>query len=238
MIFLQFWIESAMGDYLFKILQVVFSLFWRCRIVDRENIPGQGSAVFVSNHLGSFAPVAVLSAFPVRLYPWVEHQTTDWKLCPEYLRRDFVETELRLKPPFSVMVAWVVSKPCVALMKVIRAIPVYGKTMRLATTWKHSLRHLGRNEWLVIFPENDQKPFNDVMNELDDGFIGLGPLYYKKTGKILRFIPVAIHKTVRAIKIGTAVSYDPGNIFSIERDRIKSALQNRIVEMYQTLQSS
>jgi 1-acyl-sn-glycerol-3-phosphate acyltransferase len=71
-----------MGDHFYELLQPVFSLFWHCYVLDKKNIPLQGPAVFVSNHLGSYAPIAVLSAFPVRLYPWVEYEVTDSKLCP------------------------------------------------------------------------------------------------------------------------------------------------------------
>jgi hypothetical protein len=160
----------------------------------------------------------------------------DWKLCPDYLLRDFIEPELHLRPPLSRWAAWAVSKACVALMKIIQAIPVYGKTMKLAATWKRSLKNLKRNEWLVIFPENDEKPFNDVMNELDDGFIGLAPLYYQSTRRILKFIPVAVHRTAKAIKIGKPVCCDPKAVFPSERERIKTSLQTSIVEMYSSLE--
>jgi 1-acyl-sn-glycerol-3-phosphate acyltransferase len=227
-----------MGDYSFKILQRIFSLVWRCELLDKVNIPERGPAVFVSNHLGSYAPIVTLATFPMRLYPWVEHQTTDWKLCPEYLRKDFVEEELHLKPPLSNIVAWLISKACVVLMKVIKAIPVYEKSMKLATTWKCSMKHLKREESLIIFPENDAIPFNDVLNKFDQGFVGLAPIYYEKTGRILDFVPVAVHKTEKVIKIGQPMPYDPKNTFSAERERITTALQDRITEMYSSIRSS
>ncbi len=187
--------------------------------------------MFVSNHLGSYAPVAVLSAFPVRLYPWVEHQTTDWKLCPDYLRLNFVEPELHLKQPLSRLVAWLIAKPCVMLMRVIKAIPVYEKSMKLTTTWKRSLELLKQKKLLIVFPENEAIPFNEVINEFDQGFIGLAPLYFQKTGRALRFFPVAVHKAAKAIKIGLPVSFNPQKNIASERERIKTALQKSITNM-------
>jgi hypothetical protein len=220
-----------MTDYFYKKLQIVFSIFWHPRVIDKENIPSPGPAVFVSNHLGSYAPVAVLSAFPVRLYPWVEHQTTDWKLCPDYLRLNFVEPELHLKQPLSCLVAWLIAKPCVMLMKVIKAIPVYEKSMKLTTTWKRSLELLKQKKLLIVFQENEAIPFNEVINDFDQGFIGLAPLYFQKTGRVLRFFPVAVHKASRAIKIGLPVSFNPQKNITSERERIKTALQNSITNM-------
>ncbi len=224
-----------MGDHFYKMLQPVFSLFWPCRVLDKKNIPLQGPAVFVSNHLGSYAPIAVLSAFPVRLYPWVEYQVTDSKLCPEYLRKDFVEPELHLKPPLSLLAAWLISKACVVVMKALRAIPVYKKSMKMAATWKRSVALLKQNKLLIVFPESDVIPFNDVMNDFDDGFVGLASLYYEKTRRLLEFIPVAVHKTARAIKIGRPISYDPEKEFSTERERIKTALQKTILGLHSSL---
>jgi 1-acyl-sn-glycerol-3-phosphate acyltransferase len=227
-----------MGDYFFKFLQRIFSLVWLCELLDKENIPERGPAVFVSNHLGSYAPIVTLATFPMRLYPWVEHQTTDWKLCPDYLRKDFVEKELHLKPPLSTLVAWLISKACVILMKVIQAIPVYDKSMKLAATWKCSMKHLKREESLIIFPENDAVPLNDVINKFDQGFVGLASVYYEKTGRMLDFVPVAVQKTEKVIKIGQPVSFNPKENFSTEQNRIATALQNRITEMYSSIRSS
>lgn len=224
-----------MTDYFYKKLQVVFSIFWRCRLIDKENIPSQGPAVLASNHLGSYGPIAVLSVLPVRLYPWVEHQTTDWKLSPDYLRRDFVEPELHLKPPLSHAAAWLIAWACVLLMKIIQVIPVYEKSMKLTITWKRSLELLKQKKLLIVFPENENIPFNEVMHKFDQGFIGLAPLYFKKTGRALKFIPVAIHKAAKAIKIGRPVSYNPQKNIASERERIRTALQNSITKMYSSL---
>lgn len=220
-----------MNDYFYERLRSFFYRFWHCRLVEKENIPLHGPAVFVSNHLDSYAPVAVLSAFPLRMYPWVAYQITDRKLCSGYLQMDFVEPELRLRPPLSSLVAWMISKACVAVMKALDAIPVYERSMKLASTWKRSLTLLARNKCLIIFPEIDHRPLNRVLNEFDDGFVGLALTYYKKTGKVLKFIPVAVDQEAKAIHIGPPVSFIPECPFSSEKERIKTALQDLITDM-------
>jgi len=199
--------------------------------VAEENIPARGPAVFVSNHLGSYGPVAVLSALPIRLYPWVAFQIMDRKLCSGYLRTDFVEPELGLHPAFSRLAAWSIAKACVPIMKALRAVPVYEKNMRLASTWKRSLGLLAQNKCLIIFPERDDRPLNGVLNEFDDGFVGLAQTFYEKAGRILKFIPVAVDRKARAISVGEPVSFVPEDPFSMEKARIKAALQDRITAM-------
>jgi hypothetical protein len=220
-----------MNDYFYERLRLFFYCFWHCRLVEKQNIPLKGPAVFISNHLGSYAPVAVLSAFPVRLYPWVAYQITDKKLCPGYLRMDFVESELRLRPPLSSFTAWAISKACVAIMKALHAVPVHEKSMKLASTWKLSLALLVRNKNLIVFPENEHRPLNQVLNEFNDGFVGLAKIYHEKTGGILKFIPIAVHQEARAIHIGPSIPFNPECPFTSEKERIRTALQDRITEM-------
>jgi len=224
-----------MNDYFYRILQAVFSLFCHCRLLDKKNIPDQGPAIYVSNHLGSYGPVAVLTAFPVRLYPWVDYQLTDGKLCPAHLCKDFIEPELHFGPPLSHVLAWLVSRACLPLMRFIRAIPVCQKGLRLGTTWKRSLELLKQNRSLIVFPENDQVSADMVVNEFDDGFVGIASIYYEITDRVLTFIPVAVNKIRGAIRIGQPIPYNPKNNFPSERKRIAAALHSRIMEMYLSL---
>jgi hypothetical protein len=223
-----------MNDYCYKRLGALFYRFWHCRLVEKENIPLHGPAVFVANHLSSYAPIAVLSVFPVRLYPWVAHQHLDRKLCPDYMRKKFVEPELRLKPPLSSLLAWAISNASVAFMKSLNAIPVYEKSMKLASTWKQSLALLTQGKFLIVFPENEYRTLNRVLNEFKDGFLGLGPAYHEKTGGILKFVPVAVHKRAGTIRIAQPISFNPGCPFALEKERIKTALQDRITEMLES----
>jgi 1-acyl-sn-glycerol-3-phosphate acyltransferase len=223
-----------MGIDAYRILRPVFFVFWHCRLSGRRNIPDAGPAVFVSNHLGSYAPLAVLSAFPVRLYPWVVHQVVDWRLCADYLRQDFIEPELRLKPLLSKVAALVIAGACLALMKLLRAVPVYEKSMRLATTWKQSVELLNRKKFLAIFPENGSRPAPEALavNEFDHGFVGVAALYYKKTGRVLNFIPIAVNKAAKAITVGPPIAYKPENKLALESERIATALRDKIIELY------
>jgi 1-acyl-sn-glycerol-3-phosphate acyltransferase len=224
-----------MRDLSYKCLQGIFSLFWRCRLVDGKNITSQGPAVYVSNHLGSYGPVAVLTAFPERLYPWVDYQVADRKLCPGYLCKDFIEPELHLRGPLARVLGWLISRACVPLMKHLGAVPVKERSMGLVATWKRSLEHLKLNRSLIVFPENEESTADMILNDFDDGFVGIASIYFDQTGKVLPFVPVAVNKLRRAIRIGTPVLYDPRNGFMLERTRITSALRSRINEMYLSL---
>ena len=49
----------------------------------------------------ALGPIAVAACVPRRLYPWVVSDMLDSRLAGEYLRLDFVERSMRLRPPVS-----------------------------------------------------------------------------------------------------------------------------------------
>jgi hypothetical protein len=60
----------------------------------------------------------------------------------------------------------------------------------------------------------------------------LGELYYERTGKSLRFYPVAVHLDSYCVKIGRPIAYNSKNHPANERLRIKNVLESSIREMY------
>jgi hypothetical protein len=209
-------------------MQSVFRLFWPCRLLHHDNLPSGEPAVFVANHIGSYAPVAVLAAFPVRLYPWVAREVADRRLCPPFLRKDFIEPELRLRPPLSRAAAWLIAKPCVGLMHAIGAIPVAPRSMRITATWKRTLELLLNGKQIIIFPENENRSAAGSINDFDDGFIGLGAVLYRKTGRRLSFVPLSVSRSERNIGIGAPILFDPCRPFREEKARIIKALRDHI----------
>jgi hypothetical protein len=62
-------------------------------------------------------------------------------------------------------------------------------------------------------------------------FAVLGRLYYRKTGRTLRFCPCYIDEQHRQIRLGEIVTYDPEADQQTEPDRVSEELNRRIREM-------
>lgn len=214
------------------LLKIVRFFFRKPQIYGIERIDYTNPAVFVSNHLGAYGPVMLMLFFPFRLIPWVTHQITDFRLCPEYIKKDFIEPDLKFKPPFSNILASIIGPICVMLMKYLQAIPVYKKSPRLRLTFKQSLRELtcGRN--LLIFPEISGTAGNEGVKEFDKGFINIAELFYEKTGVAVNFYPVSVDKSEKSIRIGGKIPFDPKSPLVMERERIVKYLRDSILDMY------
>jgi len=195
-------------------------------------------SVCVANHLGSFGPVAImssLSSINARLHPWVIHEVTDLRKCAAYLRRDFVEKELKLRSVLAEGLSRILSRICVDLMTTIHAIPVYSRSRDIYRTLERSVADLEEGSCLLIFPETDESKKSDDICKLNGGFIRIAKWTFERTHRRIRFYPIAINPYARAVRLGKPVMFNPRAPFGEERRRIKQELERRITSMYQEL---
>jgi len=192
--------------------------------------------IFVSNHIGSFGPVSVLSSLPAKLYPWVANEVTELKKVARHLQVEFTELELKLRPPLSVWLARLIGRICVTLMRNIEAIPVYSGSRRIRSTLQRSLELLLAGKNILVFPEDKERPINEVLGDFNTGFLAMARLYYQKTRKLIRFLPLAVNEKVKAIKIGYPIRFDVRRPFLQEKLRLKRKLQDAIYALYYSLE--
>lgn len=223
-----------MKDLLYRSLAAGFQAFiWGGEVTGEENLPGQGPAVLVANHLNALGPIAVVSCVPRRLHPWVVADMLDANLAPEYLRWDFVERQLHLSQPFSLWLARSISKISVPLLNTAGCIPVHSNPDELSATFDQSLDLLTQGRFVLIFPEDPNQPLDPLfrMSPFNKGFVRLGELFFQRTNRLLQFYPLAVHAVRRTVQIGRPVTFNPYAPPARERLRVKWALENMIREM-------
>ena len=202
------------------------------RIAGLENYKKGVPSIFVANHLGSFGPVVMKVFFPIDLVPWVTYEIMDKNLCPGYLRDDFVEKELKLKPPLSTIVSKMLSKICISLMKHIGAIPVYRNGRKILGAAHESVLKLEKGHEIVIFPEIPKVRNNDQINEFYTGFVNIAKYFYKRNKANIAFYPVCIHKKNNYISMTKPIIFDHKNAFPHEKKRIVNLLRDSIMKMF------
>ena len=217
----------------FMIVKMVDLNLWGGELVGEENLPEKGPAVFVANHLGSTGPIGVVCSIPVRFYTWTLSKTIDPIEAPEYLRVDFVEPELHLKPPLSLLVSKAICRISVPMLNALGCIPVYQDPVKLIRTYRLSLSLLLKGKYLLVFPEDPTQAADPEckMRPFKQGLSRLGEMYFKATGNSLNFYPVAMHED-RKVKVGLPIAYNPYNPPARERLRIIGLLESNIRQMY------
>jgi 1-acyl-sn-glycerol-3-phosphate acyltransferase len=226
-----------MSDMMWRVVAKIIKVFYvKAHIEGVQKVLTSTNAVVVANHLGSFGPLALMSSLTHKLYPWVVHEVTNLKDCAAYIRRDFVEKELKLRSFVGQELSRIIGRICVRLMTYLKAIPVYRKSRDVYRTFEISLTYLKSKRALLIFPENDESKKRDDLCMLNTGFIRMAQWLYATTNKVLTFYPVAINKKVRAIRVGEPIRFDPNAPYGEERMRIKDYLERSISDMYRDLE--
>src|SRR5262245_57166508 len=140
-----------MADSLYRFISAAFQHFiWGGEIVGDKNLPNQGPAILISNHLDALGPIACTACIPRSLCPWIAADVMDTDLAPEYLRWDFVEKELHLSMPLSLWVAKAISKISVPLLNKVGCVPVYTDAEELHKTFDITVDLLMKDNFVLI----------------------------------------------------------------------------------------
>jgi hypothetical protein len=206
---------------------------WGGEMINRHNLPDDYPVVFISNHAAALGPIAVMCSLSIRVYPWVISDMLKWDKAAEYLRKDFIEPQLKIPSALSRHISKLLSQISVRLLNAIECIPVWQGT-ELLKTYHLSVDALVQGKSILIFPEDPGQTMNELygMTPFYKGFTRLGEMYYERTKKALRFCPLAVHPVERKINVGKSIAYNPYNDAIKERIRIKQVLESTIHDLY------
>jgi 1-acyl-sn-glycerol-3-phosphate acyltransferase len=218
------------------VARIIKAFYVKAHIEGVHKLLRSTNSVVVANHLGSFGPLALMSSLTHKLYPWVVQEVTNLRDCAAYIRRDFVEKELKLRSYAGRELSRILGRICVQLMSYLKAIPVYRRSREIYRTFEISLTYLKSKRALLVFPENDESKKRDELCILNTGFIRMAQWLYQTTRRVLTFYPVAINKKVRGIRVGNPIRFNPKAPFGEERVRIKAYLERSISGMYRAME--
>lgn len=218
--------------FLYKVFRY---LIFNLRVSGRINPHDDSPVILVANHCGSFGPISVMTTFPAKVFPWVDHEVMERGSAAKRIQSEFLEAELRLSPRLAGYLGRLLGRICIAFMHKIEAIPVYAGSMKIKTTVERSLRRLEKGGNILIFPEDRRYQINDVFFSFRTGFIHLAKLYFEKNRKPISFIPIAVNGKTKGVRFGEPVEFDPSAPFPIEKVRLKRELETRIHELYLSL---
>ncbi len=197
-----------------------------------ENLSGE-PCIVVSNHCQMNGPIACELYFPGNRLIWCASQMMYLKEVPGYAFEDFWSGKPRYLHWFYRLLSYLIAPISVLVFNLADTIPVY-RDMRLVTTFRKSVEALEQGTNVIIFPECKQ-PHNHIVNQFQDRFIDVARMYYKRTGKAVRFVPMYLTPTLKKICLGTPIVFDPQAPIAAERARICDGLMQAITDMAQAL---
>lgn len=179
-----------------------FSCRYRANVLPKEE-----GVVYVARHLNMHGPYTTLKwlGFEVRPMVLSPFHTED-ECYRQYADYTFTERVGKKRRSFH-LGAYLASRVVPPLVRSIGAIPVYRGGAKAVKTFRESIKALADGQPIIVYPDVDYKAVGES-SEIYDGFLYLGELYRKRTGKSLLFIPLYIDDDGHKIEEYPAVSVD------------------------------
>lgn len=166
--------------------------------------------VFIGNHAGLWGPWEMCIKFPLRdeCYSWMNAGMMFKETIPAYVRQDYWwKPGCKLEPLYDKTLPYIAAAILPPIAKLPPVVPVY-HDMRAVTTFRQSLKLLKEGKHLIIYPEQPSG-YQSHHDWINTGFLRIAPMYYKATGKCLRFYPVHIDYKKHEFRVAKPIAYDP-----------------------------
>lgn len=213
----------------YRIIRGLVWLFYpKMKVEGNENLPEE-AAIIVGNHCQMHGPICSELYFPGERTTWCTHQMMDRKEVPAYAFQDFWSGKPKWTHWFYKLLSHIIAPISACVFTNARTIPVY-RDNRLIATFKHTIQALQDGKNVIILAESE-KPHNHIVNKLNDKYIDVAKLYYKRTGKSLAFVPLYHAPELKTMHIGKPILFRPDAPIEEERERISNALMDAITEI-------
>ncbi len=197
-----------------------------------ENLP-EGPGILVGNHCQIHGPIFGQLYVPGDHFIWCAADMTEAATVPDYAYRDFWWEKPKGTRWLYRILSYIIAYPGALICKYGHTIPVYHDN-RILSTLKNTVKQLEEGNRVVIFPEH-YEPHNHIVMDFQTGFVDVGKLYYKRTGKPLPFVPMYLAPALRTLYIGKPIYYKETLSSDEQRSRVGNYLMEEITAMAQAL---
>ena len=172
-------------------------------------LPPEEATVYVCRHLNMRGPITTIVRLGFDVHPMILSCFFDKDDCyRQYAEFTFTERHGKKKKKRNFK-AYAASRVVPHIMKSLEAIPVHrGMDLGSMQTMRDSLEYLKKGESVIVYPDIDYTAGYETESEIYEGFLLLGQLYKRDTGKSLRFVPLYIDDTNRTVKEYRYISID------------------------------
>lgn len=207
---------------------VVKAVFPKYKTEGKENIPDE-PCLMVANHTQMNGPIASELYAPGAHYIWCAGEMMHKEEVAEYAFNDFWSFKPKWQQPFFRLAAKLIVPLAVCIFNGAHCIAVYHDT-RLYGAFRETAQLVNEGWHVVIFPEQNKK-YNNILYDFQEGFVDTALFIWKKTGKKVCFVPEYICPAFRTMYFGKPIRFDPENPLKEERQRIKTYLMDEITRM-------
>ena len=220
-----------MKKFIFNIIKAIVKLVYP-RVEFVGEIPDE-PVIFVGNHAHMHSPIIFELYPPVKLRTWCAGALFNIRTAPSYAYTDFWSMKPVLTRPFYKLLSYVIAPLCVIVFNSASTIGVF-RDNRIITTFRKTVETLSAGESVVIFPECLEK-HNNIVYSFQTHFVDIAKLYYKRTGKKVKFVPVYVAPDLKKVYLGKGVEFSPDTEIDSSRIEICNYLMDAITDIARNL---
>ena len=190
-------------------------------------------SIVVVNHSNKSGPPGLNLYYPKTTCKWGAYQMFgNYKSRKAYLRDILYIQKCGKKPGFKTsFIASVLGFLNPGIYKGMRMMPS-DPDMRLAQTIKNSCKVLDAGLGVMIFPENSNEGYKDVLTEFFPGFVMLAEQYYRSTGVDVPVYPVYYSVKKHVMVIDKPVFVQDLVKQGLNRKQIAEFYCNKVNDLY------
>lgn len=200
-------------------------LGFRCKVIESNEEYGDKAVMYVCRHANLRGPIAALASFEEDVHPMVIGSFFTKEDAYKHLSNFTFGKRFDLPEFIAKPMAAISSAVVAPFMRSIQAVPVY-RDHRAITSLRIACKYLEEDESVVVFPDiayTEQSGDGDIYS----GFITIGALYKKKTGKNLRFVPLAYNGRKKQITVMPSLVWENEKMSREEAaDYLRSAIHS------------
>jgi len=213
---------SKQDGFLFRFFKNILKIFVRKPYILNENAEISSQVIFISNHSAVSGPLMLSLFFPYAFIPWGTYEMTEsYQVRFKYLYVTLYQQKLKYPKPVAFFLACFFALIAKMLYKGAKLIPTYPDT-RLMKTFRKSEHDMLNQRSLLVFPEDSEQGYHEIMKSYHPGFVAYSLYFYKKHGIDLPIYPVYYSKKMHAIAIGKPLFINAMRDQGLSRNEIAS----------------
>ena len=189
-------------------------------------------AIYVANHAAMFGPVIYNLYLPATVAPWAAYPMTEgYKSRFHYLRDVyFMQKRHKSKSTATFLASWEAALN-IYFYRGLRAIPSYPDA-RFIKTIRKSINMLENDIGVIIFPEDSNEGYHEVMTDFYAGFVELAKYYQKRFEEDIPIYPVYYHAKKRMLVIGHPSKLTDYTKRGFNRHEIANAFRDHVNNLF------
>lgn len=179
-------------------------IFRRPKII---NLAGniEKKSIILANHSNKSGPPCFDLFFPNKCVKWAAHEMFgNYKSRRTYLRDILYLKKCKASRARAVIMSTLFASVSQFVYKGMKMMPTY-TDMRLSKTIKNSISCIDNDISVMVFPEDSNDGYKEVLTDFFPGFVLLADRYYKQKGEDLPIYPVYLHVKKRVMVIGKPI---------------------------------